>query len=190
MFEIYTSLFITARSVDQCIDRIMDISLLQYRARRIDIDRIGTQLDDEIRILSDIQFTCSTKINSVILGIDVRPNRNSFPSVQLWRPSEEDEYAFVAGSNRFIFYTTKNVSRTGVYDYPLEPPLEVEPGDLLAFSQPSKSDSGVRGYYIDRVTFYSHRIEFGDKTAELSEDLTNDNLVLVYPMTSKHNYLY
>ena len=54
-------------------------------------------------MLSDIQFTCNTIINSVILGIDVRPNRDSFPSVQIWRPTGEDEYAFVPGSERFIF---------------------------------------------------------------------------------------
>ena len=178
---------ITATSVDQCIDRIIDFSLLDNRARRIDIDGIGTRLNDEIRILSDIQFTCSTVINSVILGIDVRPNRDSFPSVQIWRPSGNSNYAFVPGSERFIFYTTKNVSRTGVYDYPLEPPLEVEAGDFLAFSQPSQSDSSVRGYSIDRVTFYSHRIDFDERTADLSTDQTDNDLVLVYPiLTGKY----
>ena len=173
--------------MDQCIDRIIDFSLLDYRARRIDINRIGTRLNNEIKILSDIQFTCSTIINSVILGIDVRPNRDSFPSVQIWRPTREDEYAFVPGSERFIYYTTENVSRTGVYDYPLEPPLEVEAGDLLAFSQPPQSDSSVRGYSIDRVTFYSHRIEFDKRTADLSTDRTDNDLVLVYPiLTGKY----
>ena len=181
---------ITATSVDQCIDRIIDFSLLDYRARRIGIDRIGTPLNDEIRILSDIQFTCSTTINSVILGIDVRPNRDSFPSVQIWRPSVGSNYDFVPGSERFIFYTTENVSRTGVYDYPLEPPLEVEPGDLLAFSQPSESDSGVRGYYIDQVSFNTHSIDFGEETTDLSGTPINNNLVLVYPiLTGKYNFV-
>ena len=182
---------ITATSVDQCIDRIIDYSLLDYRARRIGIDRINTRLDDEIRILSDIQFNCSTIINSVILGIDVRPsrtNRDSFPSVQIWRSTGEDVHAFVPGSERFIFYTTENVSRTGVYDYPLEPPLEVEAGDLLAFSQPQQGDSGVRAYYIDSVSFKSHRIIFGDTTADLSGSPISNNLVLVYPiLTGKCN---
>ena len=179
-------LLITATSVDQCIERIIDFSLLDYRARRIGIDRIGTRLDDEIRILSDIQFNCSTAINSVILGIDVRPNRDSFPSVQIWRPTRNSNYTFVPGSERFIFYTTENVSRT---DYPLEPPLEVEPGDLLTFSQPSQGSSSVRGYYIDPVNFNSHRISFGDTTADLSGSAINNNLVLVYPiLTGKYNF--
>ena len=181
---------ITATSVDQCIDRIIDYSLLDYRARRIGMNRISTRLDDEIRILSDIQFNCSTIINSVILGIDVRPNRDSFPSVQIWRSTGEDVYAFVPGSERFIFYTPENVSRTGVYDYPLEPPLEVEPGDLLAFSQPPLEISNVRGYYIDAVNFNSHRIDFADTTADLSGSPINNNLVLVYPiLTGKYKYI-
>ena len=174
--------------MDQCIDRIIDFSLLDYRARRIGIDSIGTQLDDEISILSDIQFNCSTIINSVILGIDVRTRDNSFPSVQIWRPSGNSNYAFVPGSERFIFYTTENVSRTGIYDYPLEPPIEVEPGDLLAFSQPSQGDSSVREYYIDPVSFNSYRIDFDERTADLSGSPINDKLVLVYPiLTCKYN---
>ena len=181
---------ITATSVDQCIDRIIDFSLLDYRARRINImNRINTRLDDEIRILSDIQFNCSTTINSVILGIDVRPNPDSFPSVQIWRPSGNSNYAFVPGSERFIFYTPENFSRTGFYDYPLEPPLEVDPGDLLAFSQPRQGESGVRGYYIDLENFNSHSISFGDTTADLSGSPINNNLVLVYPiLTGKYKY--
>ena len=175
--------------MDQCINRIIDFSLLDYRARRIDINRIDTRLDDEIRILSDIQFICNTTINSVILGIDVRPNRNSFPSVQIWRPTGNSNYDFVPGSERFIFYTTENVSRTGVYDYPLEPPLEVKTGDRLAFSQPEDMKSGVRGYYIDNVNFNSHSINFGDTTADLSGSPINNDLVLVYPiLTGKYKY--
>ena len=181
--------YITATSVDQCIDRIMDISLLHYRARRIGIDGIGTRLDNDIRILSDIQFNCSTIINSVILGIDVRNNRDGFPSVQIWRPSGDSNYAFVPDSERFIFYTTENVSRTGVYDYPLEPPLDVEPGDLLAFSQPPHGVNSVQGYYINPVNFNSHSISFGDTTADLSKSPINNNLVLVYPIVAgKYNF--
>ena len=168
--------------MDQCIDRIIDFSLLDYRARRISISRNATPLDDEIRILSDIQFNCSTIINSVVLGIDVKHNRDLFPSVQIWRPSGNSNYAFVPGSERFIFYTTENVSRTGVYDYPLEPPLEVEPGDLLAFSQPLKENSSVRGFDIESVNFNSHRIGFGNTTADLSVPQINNSLVLVYPI--------
>ena len=178
--------------MDQCIDRIIDFSLLDYRARRIGINRIGTRLDNEIRILSDIHFNCSTIINSVILGIDVRPNRpnrDSFPSVQIWRSTGEDVYAFVPGSERFIFYTPENVSRTGVYDYSLEPPLAVDPGDLLAFSQPRQGNSGVRGHSIYPANFNSHSISFGDTTADLSGSPINNNLVLVYPiLTGKYKY--
>ena len=179
---------ITAISVDQCINRIIDFSLLDYRARRIGIDRIGTRLNEEIRILSDIQFNCRTTINSVILGIDVR-TRDSFPSVQIWRPSGNSDYDLVPGSEQFIVYTPEKFSRTGFFDHPLEPPLEVEPGDLLAFSQPRQQDSGVQGYYIDLVNFNTHRIGFDERTADLSGSPINNDLVLVYPIvTGKDKY--
>ena len=181
--------YIPATSVDQCIDRIIDFSLLDYRARRIEKDTDATPLDDEIRILSDIQFNCSTIINSLILGINVKTNQVIFPSVQIWRPTGNSNHAFVPGSERFIFYTTENVSRTGVYDYPLEPPLAVEPGDLLAFSQPSQESSNVEGYYIDNVNANSHSIDFGEETADLSGSPINNNLVLVYPITGWYTTL-
>ena len=49
-------------------------------------------------------------------------------------------------------------------------------------------DSGVRAYYIDSVSFKSHRIIFGDTTADLSGSPISNNLVLVYPiLTGKCN---
>ena len=177
--------------MDQYIDKIIDYSLLDYRARQIGINGIGTPLDDEIRILTDIEFNCSTIINSVILGIDVVINQDNFPSLQIWRPSIGSNYSIVAGSERFIFYTTENVSRTGVYDYPLEPPLEVEPGDLLAFSHPSQERSNVKVYSIDSsVSFNSYRISFGVTTADFSRTQIYTDLVLVYPITGKYIVIF
>ena len=94
--------------VDQCLDRFVDFSLLQFRAGTSS-DRIGIPLNGEIRIIPHIKFECNTTITSVILGIDVRPEggfRTSFPSVQVWRPTGEDSgYKLLAGSERPVVYT-------------------------------------------------------------------------------------
>ena len=47
-------LFVTAGP--GCTERFMDFDLVKYRAGRIDIDRIGNELDDKIRILTEYQF--------------------------------------------------------------------------------------------------------------------------------------
>ena len=172
----------------------MELELVTYRAQQIGIGANGTTLSDTIRILEEYQFNCtSTNITSVILGIDVRtvraspPNRRyRFPSIQLWRPNPDSpgQYLVDTDSERFIYYSTSNISTNGVFEYPLNPPISVNSGDLLAISQPTEGDSVVRVYYIDGINFQSREDSFGTTTSTgLSGTLHTDQLVLVYPIT-------
>uniref|UniRef100_A0A1X7SX18 Uncharacterized protein n=1 Tax=Amphimedon queenslandica TaxID=400682 RepID=A0A1X7SX18_AMPQE len=119
----------------------MDLSLVTYRAEHINTNAVGNDLDNELRVLQEYQFNCSsTTITSLILGIDVRvatDTRNLYPSVQVFRPNG----SLVTGSERTIYYSTTNVSTSGVFEYPLNPPIPVMSGDLLAVSQPPQGDS-------------------------------------------------
>ena len=138
----------------------MDLSLVKYRAQQRNNQRLTTALDNELRVLQEYQFNCSsTNITSLILGIDVRRatgSRTLFPSVQVFRSNGDP----VTGSERTIYYSTSNVSTSGVYEYPLNPPISVTDEDLLAVSQPSQQNSVVRVYY-------------------------SNELILVYPVTGK-----
>ena len=174
----------------QCTERFMELELVTYRAQRIGIGANGTTLSDTIRILEEYQFNCtSTNITSVILGIDVRTvvsgSRYRFPSIQLWRPnsSSPGQYLVDTDSERFIYYSTSNISTNGVFEYPLNPPISVNSGDLLAISQPTEGDSVVRVYYIDGINFQSREYSFGTSSTGLSGTLHTDQLVLVYPIT-------
>ena len=148
-------------------------------------------MDNELRVLEEYQFNCSAYITSLILGIDIREatnKRNLFPSVQVFRPNgnSNDQYSLVTGSKRVIYYSTSNFSTSGVFEYPLNPPIPVMSGDLLAVSQPSQEDSVVRVYYISDITANSHEFSYGDTNVDLTdEDPTTDQLMLVYPVTSK-----
>lgn len=147
-------------------------------------------MDDEIRIVSGIQFTCNTQINSVIIGIDVRSgeNRQMFPSLQLWRPTGDGGavYELVEGSERPIVYTPANVSNIGVYEFPLIPSIDVTEGDLIAISQPDERRSIVRCYTVKGIPFVSFTFE-GTMitTVDLSGNPTNDELVLIFPVTGE-----
>ena len=162
----------------------MDYSLLTFRSNGIGSNRVGTRMDNGIRLITSIQFNCSTSINSVILGIDVRGgnNRDMFPSFQLWRPIGGSDYTLV--TERIIVYTPANVSRTGVYEYPLVPSIDVMAGDLIGISQPSERDSIVRCYYVDN-SFNSYELALQSATmATISgNDLIDNQLILVYPIT-------
>ena len=167
----------------------MELELVTYRAQQIGTGASGTRLRDTIRILEEYQFNCtSTNITSVILGIDVRRvtgNRYRFPSIQLWRPNpgSPGQYLVDTDSQRFIYYSTSNISTNGVFEYPLNPPISVNSGDLLAISQPTDGDSVVRVYYIDGINFQSREDSFGATSTDLSGTLHTDQLVLVYPIT-------
>ena len=187
----YTVITGEANTVEQqCTERFMELELVTYRAQRIGIGASGTTLSDTVRILEEYQFNCtSTNITSVILGIDVRTvvsgSRYRFPSIQIWRPNpgSPGQYLVDTDSERFIYYSTSNISTNGVFKYPLNPPISVNSGDLLAVSQPTEGESVVRVYYIDGINFQSRENSFGTTSTGLSGTLHTDQLVLVYPIT-------
>ena len=165
----------------------MDFDLIKYRAKTVGIRKVGYNLNNETRILTEYQFNCSlTTITSVIVGGDLRTsnnNRQLFPSVQIWRPLRLCYYQYyrVSYNERTIYYSTNNVSTNGVFKYPLDPPIPVRSGDVLAISQPPQGNSIFSVYYIqDVVNFDSYAISFGLYATTLSGSPINSDLVLVY----------
>ena len=166
----------------------MQLSLLVKKASQNNSAPLNTRLlNDELRVLQEYQFNCSsTNITSLILGIDVRIAANPrrlFPSVQVFRPNGSivNQYDLVTGSERTIYYSTSNVSTSGVYEYPLNPPIPVMSGDLLAVSQPPDTDSIVGVHVIDSSQL-SIRQPLGTTSFTLEGTISNE-LVLVYPIT-------
>ena len=141
---------------------------------------------NRLRVLQEYQFNCSsTNITSLILGINIREVSRSgtlYPSVQVFRPNG----SLVTGSERTIYYSTSNVSTSGVFEYPLNPPIPVTSGDLLAVSQPLLDDSVVRVYYISGFSFNSSQDQpIGSSTVNLDNSPITNQLILVYPVTGK-----
>ena len=167
---------------EQCTDGFMELDLVKYSAQYL---RINSNLANQIRILEEYQFNCtSTNITSVILGSNVRTvanRRTMYPSIQLWRPVSDSNstYTVVSGSERVIYYSTTNVSNP----YPLNPPISVNSGDILAISQPIGSRSVVRVHRITGINFKSYQRPFGTTNINLTNALTTDELIPVYPIT-------
>ena len=175
----------------------MDFDLIKYRAKTIGISKKGYNLDNKIRLLTEYQFNCSsTTITSVIVGGDLRTpnnNRQLFPSIQIWRPTPNrpNEYYLLPGSERTIYYSTNNLSTNGVFEYPLDPPIPVQNGDILAISQPPQENSIFRVYYIqDGINFESYVHPNILQDIQLSGSPITSDLVLVYPITSELYHIY
>ncbi|XP_019855629.1 PREDICTED: uncharacterized protein LOC109584353 [Amphimedon queenslandica] len=171
----------TVQSQQQCARKFMDLSLVTYRAERISNNAVGNDLDNELRVLQEYQFNCSsTNITSLILGIDVRSGYTMFPSVQVY----STDGSLVTGSERTIYYSPSNVSTSGVFEYPLNPPIPVMNGDLLAVSQPPQASSVVRIYYtLPGVTFRSSRHSLSTENVNSNGSSITNQLILVYPVT-------
>ena len=179
----------------------MDFDLIKYRAKTVGISKKGYSLSNEIRLLTEYQFNCSsTTITSVIVGGDLRTpnnNRQLFPNVQVWRRQGDDpvrynRYYFIADSKRTIYYSTNNVSTNGVFEYPLDPPIKVQSGDILVVSQPPQENSIFRVYYIQGVVnFDSYNVSISAIATEVfNNSLITNNLVLVYPITGELYHIY
>ena len=77
-----------------------------------------------------------------------------------------------------------------MFEYPLDPPISVQNGDILAISQPPEEDSTFRVHYIqDVINFYSYSISFHSTAAKLSGNPINNDLVLVYPITGEFYHI-
>ena len=64
---------------------------------------------------------------------------NSYPTVSLWNLGFNDldqpVYTKVDGSERSIVLGPSNFSTSGVIEYPLDPPIQFEDGNMLAWLQ-------------------------------------------------------
>ena len=171
----------------------MELPLVTYRAQRIGTANLPEYYvgNNTLRVLTEYQFNCSsTNIASLILGINIREVSKSgtlYPSVQVFRRNGASlNYNLM--TERTIYYSTSNVSTSGVFEYPLNPPIPVMSGDLLAVSQPDQEDSVVRVYSISGISFNSiPNISIGSLSINLKSSPTTstDELVLVYPVTGK-----
>ena len=168
----------------------MDLSLVKYRAEHIESDSVGHPLNMETIILQEYQFNCSyTRIARLILGIDLRSSRLTFqlfPKVQILRSRQSSNLQYDIVSERVIYYSTANVSTSGVFAYPLNPPIPVMRGDLLAVSQPARRNNTVRIFAM-----YNSQYTFNSKVLGCTDDdrcIKTKHFILVYPVTGEGIY--
>ena len=170
---------VTATVSHQCTQNFMDLDRIKLIAP-LEI----SELNDEIRILEEYQFNCTT--NVTILKISVSPDskrrkrmggNDEFPTIQRWTRENGNNYVLDTSSSRVI-------NTNGISNYTLDPPILVNSGDLLAISQPKKRDSAVMVNYINgsRLSFKSQKVTFNNGNAVLLEPDT-ENFILVYPIT-------
>ena len=104
-------------------------------------------LNNRQSVSPQISFTCDGNITKWIVGANWDGEHALYPELQVWRrvnDSIPDRYYRVG--NTIISVASQN-SDSQVYEYPVDPPLPVEAGDVLGIFQPVGDDSRLRVYY-------------------------------------------
>ena len=123
----------------------MDMDVLVKRAERIANNNVeSSDLDRELRVVPDWNFTCSGNIISLLLGVDIRTGGTEYPEVQTWRRNGSQ---FTRIDSRTIMLSPGNFSASGVFQYHLTTPIPVVAGDMIGVYQPDTASSVVRIYY-------------------------------------------
>ena len=101
-------------------------------------------LDRELRVVPDWNFTCNSTITSLLLGVDIITGETEYPEVQTWRKNGNQ---FTRIDSRTIILSLGNFSASGVFQYHLTTPIPVVAGDMIGVYQPRNDRSVIRIYY-------------------------------------------
>ena len=127
-----------------CTSSFMDMDVITKRAERITNNNVKSMdLDRELRVVPDWNFTCNSTITSLLLGVDIITGETN-PEVQTWRKNGNQ---FTRIDSRMIILSPGNFSASGVFQYQLTTPLPVVAGDMIGVYQPVARSSVVRLYY-------------------------------------------
>ena len=100
------------------------------------------------RIIPNLRFDCDGAITRWIVGVALSNSTTatSFPDLQLWRNSDETG-VFTKIGNTTLNATRPNSNRRMLYEFPVEPSLPFQRGDILGIFQPSSLQSRLRILY-------------------------------------------
>ena len=103
-------------------------------------------VNDAQSIFPNISFICEAKVSKWIIGAQT-DNENHGPELQVWRlkPNTSAEYQLVYTSGELEVVSTTIANQ--VFEYPMDPPLTVQPGDVLGIYQPTFGRSKLTIYY-------------------------------------------
>ena len=96
------------------------------------------------RIIPSLRFDCDGAITKWIVGASWNGGASSFPDLQIWRNSSRNGVYRKVG-NTTLIATSQNSSR--LYEFPVEPSLPFQRGDILGIFQPRGSQNRLSILY-------------------------------------------
>ena len=119
-----------------------------------------TYISAETYLFPDITFTCPERVVAwkfAARSEPLTPQGVYLPQIELWRPVGGMAYTRV-DSTYYHGVFPKKTDKYNVYKYVLDPPMEVEAGDVIAVHQPQREVSSVSLAFLQDVGSPSHRV--------------------------------
>ena len=135
-----------------CTSGFMELDTLKKRAEKITSGNTVSRniLDDELRVIPELNFTCSGTITGLLLGVDVRAiddDIDEYPELQIWREYQGLIYDYDRKSTTTIAPKGGDFSPDGVLQHNLTAPIQFQSGDILGVYQPREFSSVARLFY-------------------------------------------
>ena len=146
------------------------------------LNGLRRDFSDQQVIFPSIRFRCTGEVVKWILaGRWNSYNDSLFPELQVWRSSGNSTFEKQGSS----VISVSQQEGGGVYEFPVAPPLQFQPGDILGIIQPSGGDSRLQISYDDGghspnyATVSDDNNEFFNVQGEAVTTLINIPLVTV-----------
>ena len=174
-------MYICMTVVFSCNAGFMQLDLLRKRAEKISGGNyVSTnRLDNELRLMPGLNFTCSGNITAFLLSGIVKRfilgSRDQYPAVQLWRPGFISPHQIASQEIKLAEGNFKS-SPNGVLQYNLTTPIQFQSRDWLAVNHPRSNSSVVQLFYANLSTSLTYII------AQNFTITTTDQSILLLPI--------
>ena len=132
----------------------------------IDSVEAGTKVETKNKrqvLIPGINFTCNGTLTKCtwIFAAEWKGNTNGYTELQIWRKTSTTDNVYTIVGATTIMVTE---SSSGLYEYPVDPPLAFLEGDVLGYFQPDDGRSQIVVYVenSDAVTVNTHRNYVGN----------------------------
>ena len=165
-----------------CIDRGFP-SRNTVRSQALMISKI-VKRDSTQRIFPSMNFSCTGLVTKWIIGGEPRMTKDPLPELQLWRKTDGVNYIKTDVSS--ISKIPNSTPHKDVFEYILNPPLEVHKGDVFGIYKPKENESLLNIYFQENSGPFAYGVESG-ANSPLSRMVADSAMLLDendYPMVS------
>ena len=154
-------------------ERLADEALLIGNFVDPDRNRIGIQL-----IMPGMTFTRNGSVVRWTFVARYRASATQYPELQVWRENTTGRYVKVGSTGNMEPAQTAYLN---VYEYVLDPPLQVLAGDVLGIYQPSSNSSRIHLSFLSDLNFVNWYTDVSEPQDSfmVAGSQTNDVLPLV-----------